>query len=135
MYPGSWKLEKIEELDFCQFSCTRSHQNRKKLRCRIFVNFRVPGVIKIGKKWGVGFLLIFVYPGSWKSEKIEVLDFCQFSCTRGHENRKKLKCRIFVNFRVPGVMKIGKNWGVGFLSIFVYPRSSKSEKIEVLDFC
>ena len=27
MYPGSWKLEKMEESDFCKVSCTRGHEN------------------------------------------------------------------------------------------------------------
>ena len=35
-----------------------------------------------------------------------LFDFCEVSCTRGHENERKLKHLIFVKFRVPGVMKI-----------------------------
>ena len=41
--------------------------------------------------------------------KIEVSDFCQFSCTRGHENWRKLKYLILVKFCVPGVMNIEEN--------------------------
>ena len=52
----------------------------------IFVNFHVPGVMKI--------------------EEEGMSDFCEFSCTRSHENSRKMKRPIFENFHVPGVMKI-----------------------------
>ena len=116
--------------------CTLGHQNRRKIEVRFLLIFVYPaGVMKIRENWRVRFLLIFLYRGSWKSKKIKVSDFCQFSCTRGHENWRKLKSWIFVNFRVPEVIKIRKNWGVGFLLIFVYPGSWKLEKNEVPDFC
>ena len=44
-----------------------------------------------------------------KLEKIEVFDFCDVLCTRGHENWRKLKHLIFVKFHVPGVMKFAEN--------------------------
>ena len=47
-------------------------------------------------------------------------DFCEFSCTRGHKNWRKLKRLIFVKIHVPGVIKIEKNWSVWFLWKFMY---------------
>ena len=47
-----------------------------------------------------------------KLEKIEVFDFCDVLCTRGHDNLKKLKDYIFVKFCVPGVMKIRENQSI-----------------------
>ena len=80
MYPGSWKLKKIEASDFCGFSCTRGHENWIESKRLIFVNFHVPGVMKVEENRSVWFLRIFLYPGSWKLKKIEVSDFCGFSC-------------------------------------------------------
>ena len=47
-----------------------------------------------------------------RSKVIKVFDFCEFSCTRGHENWRKLKHLIYVKFGVPGVMKIGENLSI-----------------------
>ena len=53
----------IKVFDFCEFLCTRGHEN-----------------------WAMS-------------------DFCEVSCTRGHENWRKLKHLILVTFRVPGVQR------------------------------
>ena len=144
MYPGSWKLKKIEASDFCGFSvpgswklnrikafdfrelsCTRGHESwRKSKRGHenwieskrlIFVNFHLLGVMKVEENWSIWFLRIFLYPGSWKLNRIEASDFCELSYTRGHESWRKLKYLIFADFPVPGVMKIEENWSVWFL--------------------
>ena len=130
-------FKKIEAYDFCGFSCTRGHESWWKSKCLIFVDFHVPGheswrklnrlifvsfhvpvVMKIEENWIVWFLRIFMYPGSWKLnkielsdfcgfswklKKIEVSDFCEFSCTWGHEKWRKLNRLIFVDFHVPVV--------------------------------
>ena len=100
----------------------------------IFVKFHIPGVIKIRENWSIWILWNFIYPGSWKSEKIEEFDFCEVSCTWGHESWRKLKHLIFVRFRVPGVMKIRENWSIWFLWSFAYAGSWKLEKIEEFGF-
>ena len=126
MYPGSWKLEKIKHLFFVKFcvsgvmkigkkssiwlsfmctrwlsfTCTRGHENWWKIKYLILV-----------KCWSWS----FVYPGSWKLEKIKHL--------------------FFVKFHVPVVMKIGVNWSIWFLWSLMYPGSWKFEKIKVFDFC
>ena len=51
-----------------------------------------------------------MYPGSWKLKKIKVSDFCGFSCTRGHENWKKSKRLIFVDFHVTSFYLITQKW-------------------------
>jgi hypothetical protein len=38
--------------------------------------------------------------------KIEVSDFWEVLCSRGHEDWRKLKYLIFGKFHLPGVMKI-----------------------------
>ena len=144
VYPGSWKLEKIEAFDFCEvsFSCTQGHKNWRKLKnlifflsfmypgswkseimSLIFLKFQIPGVIKVGGNWSIWILWNFIYPGSWKLEKIEAFDFCEVLSTRGHENQRKLKNLIFVRFRVTGVIKIRKYWSIWFLWSFVFPGS------------
>jgi len=71
----------------------------------VFARFHVPGFMKIRENWSIRFWQGFMYPGSWKLEKIEASDFgkvscpgscklekieasdfCKVSCTRGHEN-------------------------------------------------
>ena len=42
----------------------------------------------------IGFWFFFLFPGSWKLEKMEGSDFCDPS----HENWRKLKCLIFAKF-------------------------------------
>ena len=132
MYPGSWKLKIIEVSDFCGFFCIRGHESWRKLKCRSFVDFHVPGVMKVEENQSVGFLCtpgfmkieenrsvwflwIFMYPGSWKLNRIKASDFCGFSCTQGHENWIESK-RLFL-------------WTC------MYPGSWKLKKIEVSDFC
>ena len=39
MYPGSWKMKKIEASDFCGFSCTQGHENWIGSKRLIFVNY------------------------------------------------------------------------------------------------
>ena len=56
------------------------HDNWTKLKRLIFVDFQV---MKIEENRSIWCMWIFMYPGSWKLEKIEVFDFCEFSCTRG----------------------------------------------------
>ena len=72
---------KVEVSDFCGFSCTRGHESWRKLKRLIFVDFHVPGVMKIEENQSVWFLWIFMYPGSWKLKKIKASDFFGFSCT------------------------------------------------------
>ena len=135
MYPGSWKSDKTEAFDFCEVSCTGGHENWTKLKCLIFVKFRVPGVMKIRENWSIWFNEVSCTRGHENWTKLKCLIFCEVSCTRGNENWRKLKYLIFVNFCVPGVMKIGQNWSVWFLWSFVYPGSWKLEKIKVFDIC
>ena len=52
----------------------------------IFVKFFVPGVMKIAANLSVRFLCSFVYPRSWKLEKISASDFCEILFNRGNEN-------------------------------------------------
>ena len=125
MYPGSWKLEKIEASDFCENSCTRGQENWRKLKRLIYVKIHVPGVRKIGENWSVWFLWKFMYPGSWKSDALI------FSKKIG----ENWSLWFLWNFRVPGVMKIEENWSLWFLWKFMYPGSWKLEKIEASDFC
>ena len=115
MYPGPWKLNNIEASDFCEFSCTQGHESWIKLKRLIFVNFYVTGVMKVEENQSVWFLWIFKYMGSWKLNKINASDFCEFSCTRGHES--------------------WRNRSVWFLWIFMYLGSWKLKKIEAFDFC
>jgi len=96
----------IKLSDFCGFSCTRGHEIWRKLKHLIFVDFHVPGVMKIEENQRV-----------W---------FFGFSSTRGHENWRKSKGLIFVDFQVPGVMKIGENWSVWFLWNFMYQKLNYS---------
>jgi hypothetical protein len=44
--------------------------------------------------------------------KVEAFDFCGFSCTRDHENWRKSNRLNFVDFHVPGVMKVEENSSV-----------------------
>ena len=120
MYQGSWKFKKTEAYDFWEFSCTGGHENSRILKCMIFVKFHVLGVMKIWENWSVRLLRILMYPGSWKFDKIEESYFWEFSCTRGHENSRKLKGLIFVKFHVSGVMKMKENWSVRLLRNFMY---------------
>ena len=46
MYAGSWKLEKMEESDFCKVSCTRGHETLQKSDFTIFSNFHGPVYMK-----------------------------------------------------------------------------------------
>ena len=57
----------------------------------IFARFHVPRVMKIGENCKVWFLQGFMYPGSWKSEKIETSDFCKVSCTGGSWKLEKIE--------------------------------------------
>ena len=142
MYPGSWKLNEIEASDFCGFSCTQGSWKLKKIEVSdffgiscTFVDFHVPGVMKVEKNRSVWFLWILMYPGPWKLNNIEASDFCEFSCTQGHESWIKLKRLIFVNFYVTGVMKVEENQSIWFLWIFKYMGSWKLNKINASDFC
>ena len=142
--PGVMKnLRKLKCLIFVKFYVLKI---REKLKCLIFVKFHLPGVIEIWKNWRYDFRewswkLEKTEAGSWKFKKTEVYDFCEFSCTRGHENSRKLKGMIFENFHVLGVMKIWENWSVWFLWTFMYRGSWKLQKteayeqIEASDFC
>ena len=140
VYPGSWKSDKTEAFDFCEVSCTGGHENWIKLKLLILVKFHVPGVMKIKQNWSFWFLWSFMYPGSWKLDKIEVSDFCEVSCTRGHENWRKLKYLIFVNtlifsnFHDPGYTKIHQNQKLKFCPIFMTPGTQKFTKIKSFRF-
>ena len=159
----SWKFEKTEGYNFCEISCTGGHENSRKLKhmifenfnvpwvlityltlghenvrklkCSTFENFHVPGVMKIQENWSIWFLRIFMYRGLWKFKNIEVYDFCEISCTGGHENLRKLERSTFENFNVPRVMKIRQNWRILFLRIFMYQGSWKFKKIKGSYFC
>ena len=81
----SFKQKKIEESDFCGFSCTRGHENWRKSRRLIFVDFpNCPG----------------------KFNKIRCFDFFQFSWPQIHENSHKSDPLNLFNFYEPGYMKI-----------------------------
>ena len=104
------------------------HENWRKLKRLIFVNFHVPGIMKIEDNRSVRFLLIFMYPGSWKSSKIRQFNFLQFSWPSTWKSTKiiikikasdffwKLNRLIFVDFHIP-------------------PGSWKLRKIKASDFC
>ena len=87
------------------------------------------------ENWSVRLLRIFMYQGLWKFKNIEVYDFCEISCTGGHENLRKLERSTFENFNVPRVMKIRQNWRILFLRIFMYQGSWKFKKIKGSYFC
>ena len=97
IYPGSWKLEKIEAFDFCEVSCTQGHENWRKLKNLIFVKFRV-------RSWKLEEIEAFEFceisstrvHESWR--KLKHFDFCEVLSTRGHKNQRKLKNLIFVIF-------------------------------------
>ena len=96
---------KSEVSDFCEV-CVRSwklKKNKASEFCEVFV---YPGDIKIGENWSFWFLWKFMYPGSWKLQKIEASDFFVILCTRGHGNWRKFQHLIFVKFCLTGVMKI-----------------------------
>ena len=133
MYQGSWKFKKTEAYDFWEFSCTGGYENSRILKCMIFVKFHVLGVMKIWENWSVRLLRILMYPGSWKFDKIEESYFWEFSCTRGHENSRKLKGLIFVKFHVSGVMKMRENWSIWSLRISMYSHENV-RKLKPLTF-
>ena len=130
-------MEKNKGLIFVMFHVLFVYPGSWKLKHFIFVKFCVPGVMKFGENWSIWFLCSFVYSGSWNLEKIEAFDFCEVSCTWGHENWRKFKHLIFcevsctrvhenfrklkhfiyVKFCVPEVMKIGENWIIWILLI------------------
>ena len=138
MYPGSWKLEKIEVSDFFEILFTRGHEievsdfceKSWKLEKIEASDFCVILWTRGHKNWRKLKCQIFVWfyvSEEWKLEKIEASDFCEILCTRGHENWRKKSIRFLCNF-VYGVMKIGENWSVRFLCNFVYPGSWKLKK-------
>ena len=163
MYLGSWKSSKIRQFNFLQFSWPRVHENPQKSDDSIFMtpdtwksskirqfNFlqlswpstwkSTKIIIKIKASdflWKLNRLIFVdfhVPPGSCKLRKIKASDFCEISCTRGHENWRKLNCLIFEDFHVPGVIRIEENWIVWFLRIFMYPGTWKSTKIIHFNF-
>ena len=92
--------------------------------CDVSFTICVPGVIKIGENWSIWFLWSFMYPGSWKFEKIEAFDF-------------------FVNFVYPGsweseitsrVHKINKIQIIQFSPIFMTPGTRNFTKIKCFNF-
>ena len=119
---GTGKSTKIRRFDSIQFSWTRVHKNptlrfsstfmtpgtwkSTKSEALILFNFHDPGYMKIHKNQTLWFSSTFITPITWKFTKIRRFDSIQFSCTQGHENWIELKCLIFVDFHVPGVMKI-----------------------------
>ena len=110
----SWPLvnkisKKSDALIFFNFHDKTS----QKSDASIFVKFFVPGVMKIAANLSVRFLCSFVYPRSWKLEKISASDFCEILFNRGnenwsfwflwsfvygHENWRKIKHLNFVTF-------------------------------------
>ena len=131
MYPaGVMKVEENWSVWFLWNFMYPGHENWRKSKHLIFVDFHVPGVIKIKENQSVWFLWIFMYLGSWKLKKIEVSDFCEFSCTRGHESWITLKLLIFV-------MKVEENWIVWFLWISCtqgHESWRKSKRLIFVDF-
>ena len=75
------------------FTCTRGNENWWKIKYLILV-----------KCWSWS----FVYPGSWKLEKIEIFDFSEVLCTQGRENWKKLSICFLWSFVYPGSWKLEK---------------------------
>ena len=73
--------------DFCDVSCT----------------ICVFGVMKIGENWSIWFLSSFVYPGSWKLEKIEEFGFLWSFVYMGTQNSQKLNASIFSKIEWPRV--------------------------------
>ena len=154
MIPGTWNFTKIRHFTFLEFPWSRIHETSQKSDPSIFSNFHDPGYMKIHKNQTLQFSPIFMTPGTWKSTKIRHFNFLQFSwpgtwkfkkndpvhlygyMKTGLGSWKLMKIEVFDfnEFSCTRVMKIGENWSVWFLWIFVYPGSWKLEKIEVFDF-
>ena len=103
---GTQNYTKIWRFNFLQFSW---HEFSQKSETSIFSNFYNSGIHKNVTKFRcVNFWEVLCTRGTWKLKKNKALDFCVILCTRGHENCRKLKCPIFVNFDVPGSWKLQK---------------------------
>ena len=88
---GYIKSIKISHFNFHRFSWTRGTWKFIKISHFIFHQFSWPRVHKIYENQSLQFSSIFMTPGTWKfikirHMKIEVTDFYEFPCTRGHEN-------------------------------------------------
>ena len=116
------------------------HENRTKLKCLNFVKFGVPEIMKIGENWNIWFghenwrkLKHLIW--SWKLDKTEAFDFCEFLCNQGHKNWRKLKysqksntCPIFMT---PGTRNFTK---IRHCPIFMTPSTQKFTKIKYFNF-
>ena len=143
MYPGSWKLDKIEESYFWEFSCTESwkfdkieesyfwefsctggHENARKLKHMIFENFNVPWVMKMSENWSVRLLRILMYPGSWKFDKIEASLFLWSFMYQGSWKCEKTEAYDLWEFQCT-VMKMWENWSLWLLRILMGHENSQ----------
>ena len=106
MTPGTGKSAKIRHFNFLQLSWPRVHESSQKSDALILFNFHDPGYMKVQKNHTLWFYSIFMNPDTWKFTKIRRFNFYSIFMTRVHESWRKLKRLIFVDFPVPGAMKI-----------------------------
>ena len=124
------------KLKFLIFVKTQGHENCRKLSD--FCVILCTRGMEIGENWSIWFLWNFVYPGSWKLEKIEVSEFFEILFTWGHEIEVSDFCEKSWKLKKNKVSEIFEILFTRGHEIEVSDfceKSWKLEKIEASDFC